>query len=72
MVGRSVGQRGVGRERRMDGSFYFFLEPPVKQYRLYTDYKIICAFCYHVSLKDVNLFSTHLSLNKYKYNLKIT
>ena len=27
MVGRSVGRRGVG--RRTDGSFYFFLEPPV-------------------------------------------
>ena len=33
MVGRSIGQRGVGRQRalldsgrRMDGSFYFFLE----------------------------------------------
>ena len=37
MVGRSVGWRGVGRrralldgERRTDGSFYFFLEPPNK------------------------------------------
>ena len=36
MVGRSVGRRGVGRRRalsdggrRTDGSFYFFLEPPV-------------------------------------------
>ena len=35
MVGRSVGRRGVGRRRaeseggrRMDGNFYFFLEPP--------------------------------------------
>ena len=34
MVGRSVGRRGGqtakgGVERRTDGSFYFFLEPPV-------------------------------------------
>ena len=37
MVGRSVGRRGVRRQRalsdgrrRTDGSFYFFLEPPIQ------------------------------------------
>ena len=38
MVGQSVSRRGVGWRRalseggrRMDGSFYFFLEPPQKE-----------------------------------------